>query len=151
MAKKKSDDEKKKSKLPIIGALVLAVVAYKFVLAPTPPAESKPAAAEEHVEVEEGGVVPLPELVLNLADEEPRYLRVGLALILEAGTPIEKMEEELPIASDVAVDVLSAKTFAELREPGAKQAVKEELSEKVRKAFHDEKVVRVIFTSFVMQ
>ena len=42
----------------------------------------------------------------------------------------EHFGEEVPPASDVLLDVLS---------------------EKVRKAFHDEKVVRVIFTTFVMQ
>ncbi len=149
--KKKSDDgDKKKSKLPMIGVLVLAVVAYKFVLAPKPSAA--PVLAEgEHAVIEEGPVVPLPELVLNLANAETRYLRVGIALILEKGTSTEHMKEELPIASDVAVDVLSEKTYEELRAPGAKQHIKEELSEKVREAFHDEKVARVIFTSFVMQ
>jgi len=148
---KKSDESKKKGKAPmLVGAAILAVVAYKFVLAPTAPAE--PAAAEgEPVVLEEGAVAPLPELVLNLADHDPRYLRVGIALILEAGVSIESVEEELPIASDVVVDVLSSKTFAELREPGAKQLVKEELSKQVREAFHGEKVVRVLFTSFVMQ
>ena len=148
---KKSDEPKKKGKLPmIIGAVIVAVVAYKFLLAPAAPAE--PVAAEgEAAVIEEGAVVALPELVLNLADPEPRYLRVGIALILEAGVSIEGVEEELPIASDVAVDVLSSKTFAELRQPQAKQQIKEELSKKVREAFHGETVVRVLFTSFVMQ
>lgn len=148
---KKPDETKKKGKLPmIVGGAIVAFVAYKLLLAPAAPAEPA-AAAGEAVVVEEGAVVPLPELVLNLADEDPRYLRVGIALILEAGVSIEAVEEELPIASDVAVDVLSAKTFTELRQPGVKQLIKEELSKKVREAFHDEKVVRVLFTSFVMQ
>ena len=147
-----SDGEKgkKPKRLPMmVGLGLVAFAAYKFVLAPAPAAESKtPDGAEEIVE---GAVVPLPELVLNLADRDPRYLRVGIALILEEGTSTESMKEELPIASDVAVDVLSAKTFADLHQPGAKQAIKEELSRKVRTAYHDEKVARVIFTSFVMQ
>ena len=154
MAKKStSDEDVKKNKLPmILGVVVVAIVGYKFVLAPKP-APAEPAAAADGAEevLAEGTVASLPELVLNLADVEPRYLRVGIALILEAGVSIESVEEELPIASDVAVDLLSAKTFSELREPGAKQIVKEELSKKVREAFHGEKVVRVIFTSFVMQ
>ena len=146
-----SDGEgKKPKKLPMmIGLALVAAAGYKFVLAPAPAAEGK---AKDGVEqLEEGPVVPLPELVLNLADRDPRYLRVGIALILEEGTSTESMKEELPIASDVAVDVLSARTFADLHQPGAKQAIKEELSRKVRAAYHDEKVVRVIFTSFVMQ
>jgi flagellar basal body-associated protein FliL len=149
---KKSDEPKKKGKLPlIIGGAIVAFVAYKFLLAPAAPAEPAAADGAHETVLEEGAVAPLPELVLNLADQDPRYLRVGIALILEAGVSMESVEEELPIASDVAVDVLSSKTYAELRQPGAKQQIKEELSKKVREAFHDEKVVRVLFTSFVMQ
>ena len=118
---------------------------------PAPKTTDTTAAAAEKV-VEEGAVVPLPDLTLNLADTgQARYLRVGIALVLEKGTTSESMKEELPIASDVAVDTLSAKTYAELNASGAKQAVKAELTEKVREAYHDEKVARVIFTSFVMQ
>jgi flagellar protein FliL len=151
--KGKGDDEKKplsKKLMPVV-VILGAVAAYKFVLAPKPaekPEGEVGAAAEEIVE---GPVVTLPEQVLNLAGDENHYLRIGVALILEEGTSAEHMEEELPIASDVVVDVLSAKTPEELREPDAKAAVKEELSELVREAYHGEKVARVIFTTFVMQ
>jgi flagellar basal body-associated protein FliL len=154
-AKKKKGEEEAKGgsrKKQIIGAVLIAAVAYKFVLAPkpkaAPPAENAGAAAK----IEEGVVVPLPDLTLNLADAgNARYLRVGIALILEKGTTAEAIKEELPIASDVAVDTLSAKTYNELIAPGAKTAIKAELSEAVRKAYEDKKVARVIFTSFVMQ
>lgn len=152
---KKGEEEKKKplgKKLLPLFVLLGAGAAYKFVLAPKPAEKATEgevgAAAEAIVE---GPVVTLPEQVLNLAGAENHYLRVGVALILEEGTSAEAMEEELPIASDVVVDVMSAKTPEELREPAAKTAAKEELSEKVREAYHDEKVARVIFTTFVMQ
>jgi flagellar basal body-associated protein FliL len=156
-AKKKDEEEKKKNpKVKIIAAIAVAAVAYKFVLAPKPKAEPPAEQAGAAEKIEEGAVVSLPELTLNLADTgSTRYLRVGVALILEKGAGGGGhgggIEEELPIASDVIVDVLSGKTYAELAAPGAKTAVKAELSEKVREAFHDEKVARVIFTSFVMQ
>lgn len=155
--KKKGDDEAKKSpKMKIIVLVVLAALAYKFVLAPKPAAKKETATDGAAEKIEEGAVVSLPELTLNLADTgTARYLRVGIALILEKGAGGGhgggSFEEELPIASDVAVDVLSSKTYAELSAPGAKQEVKAELSEKVREAFHGETVARVIFTSFVMQ
>ena len=154
MAKSKTDDDAKaKSKLPkIVIGLVLLVVAYKFVLAPKKDASANATgAAGAAAEVKEGEVMSLPELTLNLADAQPRYLRVGIALILQAGTSTESMKSDAPIASDVAVDVLSARTYAELHAPGAKQAVKDELSKKVREAYDGKKVARVIFTSFVMQ
>jgi flagellar protein FliL len=150
---KKGEEEKKPlgKKLMPVFVLLGAAAAYKFVLAPKPaekPEGRVGAAAETIVE---GPVVTLPEQVLNLAGEENHYLRIGVALILEEGTDAEHMAEELPIASDVVVDVMSAKTPEELRDPEAKTTAKEELSEKVREAFHDEKVARVIFTTFVMQ
>lgn len=154
MAKSATDDGgKAKSKLPkIILAVVVAAAGYKFMLAPKKDASATEAGkGGAAAQVAEGEVMSLPELTLNLADEQPRYLRVGIALILEAGTSTESMKGDAPIASDVAVDVLSARTYEDLHAPGAKQAVKEELSKKVREAYEGKKVARVIFTSFVMQ
>jgi len=153
----KGDEEKKKggivTKLKPVLMIVAAVAGYKFFLAPKP--ASTPAASEVSAaavaEPEEGSIIAMPELVLNLAGPKTTYLRVGAALVLEKGIKPETMTEEVPLASDVLVDVLSAKTPEELREPDAKTALKKELSEKVRHAFHDAKVVRVIFTTFVMQ
>ncbi|HVT76405.1 MAG TPA: flagellar basal body-associated FliL family protein [Acidimicrobiales bacterium] len=156
MAKKKKGAEeegaKKSNKTKmIIVAVVIAAAGYKFVLAPKPAPKANGTAVSAQ-KIQEGEVTPLPDLTLNLADPgTSRYLRVGLALILEKGTTAESMKNELPIASDVAVDVLSSKTYAELNAPGAKDTIKAELSEKVRKAYDDKKVARVIFTSFVMQ
>jgi flagellar FliL protein len=153
--KGKGDDEEKKpliKKLMPVLVILGAAGAYKFVLAPKPAPKATDgevgAAAEA---IAEGPVVTLPEQVLNLAGNENHYLRIGVALILEEGTTAESMTEELPIASDVVVDVMSAKTPEELRDPEAKTTAKEELSTKVREAYHDEKVARVIFTTFVMQ
>lgn len=153
--KKKGDDEEKKggnrTKM-IIAVVVIAALGYKFMLAPKPAPKANGESSVAAQKIQEGEVIPLPDLTLNLADPgNARYLRVGLALVLEKGTTAEAMKNELPIASDVAVDELSAKTYAELNAPGAKAAIKADLSEKVRKAYDDKKVARVIFTSFVMQ
>lgn len=156
MAKKKAkdDDAKGGSKKKIIILVVVAALAYNFVLKPKPKAEEV-AATDAHgataEKIEEGSVIAIPDLTLNLAGGENHYLRVGIALILEKGTSTEHFKEELPIASDVAVDVLSEKTYEQLKEPGAKTELKAELSEKVREAYHGEAVARVIFTSFMMQ
>lgn len=161
MAKKKKSDEEldgeesggksKKKLLFVVGPLLLVAVAYKFVLAPSPAANAEETGEDTVTELEEGEVAPIPELVLNLADPEPRYLRVGLALVLEKGTTADSIQSELALASDAAIDYLSSKTYAELAAPSAKLMVKDELSVLVREAYGGEKVVRVIFTSFVMQ
>ncbi len=162
MAKKKKKEEeeeeegkgKGKLKLVVIG-IVGAAAVYKFVLAPSPaPVDEDAEAVDEQAErvVEEGDIFPLEEIVVNLADtDENRYLRVGLALVLEEGTAVTVMEAEAPIAIDAAIDYLSAQTFAFLREPGSKSDVRDELSAKIREAYNDEKVARVLLTTFVMQ
>ena len=155
-AKKKGKDEEAKSggkKKQIIAVVIVAALGYKFMLAPKPKPKEEVAAgaAGAAVKIEEGAVIALPDLTLNLAGDQTHYLRVGIALILEKGTSAEAIKEELPIASDVAVDTLSEKTFAELNAVGAKAEIKKELSEKVREAYENSKVARVIFTSFVMQ
>lgn len=156
--KKKTEDDaeesggKDKKKL-IIGGVVAVALVYNFVLKPAP-AEEDPEAIDDAAErvIEEGDIFPMEELVVNLTDtDENRYLRVGLALVLEAGVSPESMESESPIAVDAAIDYLSAQSFADLRAPGSKTTVREELSTLIRAAYDDEKVVRVLLTTFVMQ
>ncbi|MCB0995923.1 MAG: flagellar basal body-associated FliL family protein [Acidimicrobiales bacterium] len=149
--KSEEDGKKGKKKKAIIAGVVLLGAAYQFVLKPSPPPED-PAAAGEEVEIEEGDVVPLPELVVNLADtEEIRYLRVGVAVVLEKGVDGGAVEPELPRISDIVIDMASEYTFEELRADGAKQALKDRLSEAARIEFDDSTVARIIFTTFVMQ
>ena len=157
--KKKGDDEeeeggksKGKGKMIAGGVIALAAV-YKFVLAPAPAPEDAEAIDEaaERV-VEEGLIFPMEELVVNLTDEgENRYLRIGLALVLEEGVAVEAMEPEAPIAIDAAIDYLSAQSFDELLTPGSKSEIRDELSTLIRTAYDDEMVVRVLLTTFVMQ
>jgi flagellar basal body-associated protein FliL len=160
MAKKKKaaeeEDEggkgKRKGKMIAVGLVGIAAL-YKFVLAPAP-AEEAVDAIDEQAErvIEEGDIFPMEELVVNLTDrDDSRYLRVGLALVLEAGTSPDSMETEAPIAIDAAIDYLSAQSFADLREPGSKSEIRDELSARIRAAYGDEKVVRVLLTTFVMQ
>ena len=139
----------------IVAGVVGAVVVYKFVLAPAPAEEAADAdAVEEQAErvVEEGLILPMEEIVVNLADTtENRYLRIGIALVLEDGVAVETVEPETARAIDATIDYLSGQTFASLREPGSKTTVREELSLRIREAFGDEMVVRVLLTTFVMQ
>jgi flagellar protein FliL len=155
MADESDDDAaaaaKKKKKKMIIGGLVVAGLAYQFVLKPSPPVED-PAAAEAEEVIEEGEVATIEELVVNLADrDEVHYLRVGVGVVLEAGIAVADIEPELAKINDVVIDIVSTKTFDELRGPGATAALKDQISEAARAAFDDERVVRIIFTSFVMQ
>lgn len=159
MADEETDEEAaaaaaaaKKKKM--IGLVVVAGLLYQFVLKGSPPPEEEEAAAEAAAElvVEEGEIAPLEELVVNLADQdELHYLRLGVAAVLSVDFPLADIEPELLKVNDVVIDVVSRKTFAELRVTGATTALKEEISLAVQEAFPDGEVVRVIFTTFVMQ
>ena len=157
--KKKDDEEEEKGggKMKIVGGVVGAILVYRFVLAPAPapaPVDGEAAAAEESAEreVAEGLIFPMEEIVVNLSDTDAnRYLRVGMALVLEEGVAVETVEPEAPRATDAAIDYLSSQSFETLREPGSKTVIREELSTRIREAFGAEMVVRVLLTTFVMQ
>lgn len=161
MAKKKkkteTDEEESsgKSKPKIVGAAIVgAVVVYKFVLAPSP-APADPAAAGTPATTTlapEGEIFPLTEIVVNLADTDTsRYLRAGLALVLEQGVSSANMPTESAKATDAAIEYLSELTYQDLQEPGSKTLVREELSKRIRAAYDDSTVLRVLLTTFVMQ
>ena len=135
----------------LVGLALAGGAVYQFVLAPAPEAEG---AAVDVVEEapEEGLIFPMAEIVVNLADDtESRYLRIGMALVLEEGVTLEEIEPESPRAIDAAIDYLSDQTFAALRQPGSKTVVRDDLSARIRAAFGDEMVLRVLLTTLVMQ
>ena len=163
MADEENEDEEaaaaaaaKKKKKVMIGAFLASAAVYKFVLSgggEVPPdalASVDGVVAEE--QVAEGDIIPIPEMTLNLADEdELRFARIGLAVVLLEGEDPVVAGTKMPLVQDVVVDVVGEMTFAELRAPGAKEALKEKVSELSREAFDGETVSRVLFTSFVMQ
>ncbi len=155
MADEKAEDAEepsgggKKKMIMGLGGVLLLGAAYQFVLKPAP--EVIIVEADAEVELIEGEIVELPEMVLNLNGEGAGYLRVGIAVILEEGTLAADFEAESAIAKDVAIEFLSAQTQEDLRDPAAKKKAKEDLSTLMREAYGDEKVVRVLFTTLVMQ
>ena len=156
MAEETTDEEAaaaaaKAKKKKMVGLLVVAGLAYQFVLKGSPPPEEL-AGAEAEIVIEEGEIAPLEELVVNLADtDQVHYLRLGVAAVLNAEFALDTIEPQLAKVSDVVIDVVAAKTFVELREAGATTALKAEISEAVQAVFEEDEIVRVIFTTYVMQ
>ncbi len=152
----------KKKIIMIVGALALLGGVYKFVLAkPAEPASSltpEELAAmmtEEEkaalLEPPEGEILQMEEMIVNLAGPEETYLKIRLALVLDTLTLAEEFEHHLPIAQDVAVHYLSSLEPEELRTAEGREHVKEELTELVKEAYHEEHVLRVLITELVMQ
>jgi flagellar FliL protein len=98
-----------------------------------------------------GAVVAIEEtMTINLADAH--YLKLGFALQMteEAG----EAEVDLAEARDLAIDNYTGKELAELETEKGRLKAKEELLEKIEKAYNvDDKhlVMGIYFTSFVTQ
>ncbi len=144
----------KKKLIMIVVVIAVLGAVYQFVLKSSAPEEIDGAMPEEipaEVELIEGEIVELEEMILNIGGEGSGYLRIGLAIVLEEGTPAADFEAESAIAKDVAIQYLSSLTDDKLRSTEGRQEVKDKLSMLIREAYGDEKVIRVLFTALVMQ
>jgi len=109
-------------------------------------------------------IEPRPELgklekmgsfLVNLADvEETHYLRSVIELeqnygsAPEFGNEIGNRKSQL---RDVIISTLSAKTSDQLRTPEGKEALKEELKERINSVLAKGQIARVYFTEFAIQ
>ncbi len=144
---------KKKIIMAVAGLGAVGAV-YNFVLKPAPEPTPEEMAAVEEMEEEiiEGEIVELEEMILNIGDSEnPGFLRIGVAVVLDEMTMAADFEAESAIAKDVIIHYLSSINQDQLRSIEGRELAKAELSVLLREAYDDEKVVRVLFTALVMQ
>jgi len=108
---------------------------------------TKPAAAEPPPVA--GAVIALDPISLNLADQH--YLKLGLAL---QATATAHDAPDGSKALDLAIAEFSGLPMAELADETKREHYKDELQEKIVKAYeeeHHETVMGIYFTQFVMQ
>ncbi|GAA3448153.1 flagellar basal body-associated FliL family protein [Planomonospora venezuelensis] len=141
-AEEAKDGGKKSKKLFIIAGAVLVVVAaaaayFLFFAGGGEPAEEpKP---------EPGAVAALDAITINLADGH--FLKLKLAL--QATAEVHEAPDGSK-ALDLAIDQFSNKAVDELSSDKARNLAKQELLEKVEKAYEGE-IMNIYFTEFVMQ
>ncbi|WP_330186432.1 flagellar basal body-associated FliL family protein [Dactylosporangium sp. AC04546] len=107
------------------------------------------AAAENEPEPTPGAVVVLDAITINLADGH--YLKLKLSL--QATTDAAE-EPDGSKALDIAIDLYSNRDMAELMSNGEREKTKTELTEKIVKAYTEDKkklIMGVYFTTFVIQ
>jgi flagellar FliL protein len=101
---------------------------------------------EEEVKTPEPGlVVALEPITINL--EDGHFLKVSIAL---QATIDAHEEPDGSKALDILISQFSNRSVAELSTNEARDEMKKELVEKIKKAYHEE-VYDVYFTEFVMQ
>lgn len=134
---------KKKLKLIIIIAVAVLVVGaaawFFFLKGPSEP-EAEPAP-------EPGEVLTVEAMSINLADGHYLRLGLGLQLVLDAGAhgPVDAAP-----ARDAAIALFSGRTVAEIADPTTREALKAELTETLKVAYHEE-VMDVYLTDYVTQ
>jgi flagellar FliL protein len=101
--------------------------------------------AEEEPKPEEGAVLELSSITINLSDGH--YLKIGLALQATADAHEEPAGAK---ALDLAIDQFSEYSMAELSSGEGRREAKAKLLEHVEEAYEGE-VMNVYFTEFVMQ
>jgi flagellar FliL protein len=131
--------KKGKKKLVIVMVLVLVLAgAGYFVMGRGSKAEAAPAPVA-------GAAVPLEAINLNLAGGH--YLKLGLAL---QATADAKEAPDGSKALDLAIEVFSNKSLAELNSAASRHKAKEDLVKRISKAY-DGDVMDVYLTEFVTQ
>jgi flagellar basal body-associated protein FliL len=133
--------------LVVLGGLGAAgwIAVPRFLKRSPAPAEAKPAP------VSVKATVPLGAVVVNLAGESRRYVRVGVSLGVSAVKDVKEVEEAKAQLLDAVIAVLASRNADTLVTEHGREEVKAELIERAHKELALESVVRVYFTEFVIQ
>jgi flagellar basal body-associated protein FliL len=99
-----------------------------------------------------GPMVKLNPLVINLKDEKGRHY-VKVRIILEVARPgwVEEINARLPLLTDIVILTLSDKHLADLRDPGAKDSLKNDFLKKFNESLQGEKISQIYFDEFIYQ
>ncbi len=108
-----------------------------------------PAAAEAPIPVK--ATVPLGSVVVNLAGEQRRYVKVAVDIGVPSEEDAKEIEEHRAQLLDLVISMVSTLEVEELTSPEARNELKEELLARIREELHLEKVGGVYFTEFVIQ
>jgi flagellar FliL protein len=128
--------------LPVVLLLGGGGAAYHFV------SSSKPSAPPEQT-----CQLDLPDLTLNLADEDrPHYLKTGVSLVIVGAAPEETLLERESQTRDAVIMVMTQHTYRELLSPEGKETLKSNIQTAVNAVLCEDgfEVRDVLFTEFIM-
>jgi flagellar FliL protein len=132
----------------------------------TQPAEPRPAeaaqepaaAAEKGGEGEKGGppgklgtIVDLDPFIVNLADQEPRYLKLTIKLEVEGPELKAEILQRVPQVRDSLLVLLSSKESVTLKPATGKLQLRDEILQRINSLLASGKARNVYFTEFVVQ
>jgi flagellar FliL protein len=90
--------------------------------------------------------------IVNLADNQgERYLKVVMQLEVSDPMVSAQLEQLKPKLRDNVMDLLTAKSYAELMDSGGKQRLRDEIVLRLNSFLTKGGIVKVYFTEFVIQ
>ncbi len=98
-----------------------------------------------------GKIFDLDSFVVNLADEQPRFMRVSISIEYKADFDQEMIEERLPQIKDAVLTYLPSKRTDEIMHVAGKDEIRTDLMAKINSFFSNEIVTNLYFTEFVIQ
>ena len=155
--------------LPIINlvllVLVLAVggfIAWKMMSMEQAPSGSEQPGIEQtdettipEAEDEAEGppvMIDIDNITVNLADtDQSRFLRTQIKLEVRSEEAKAKVDENMVKINDLIITVLASKTFADIRTPQGKYALKEDLIYRMNRVVGGKPIKNLYFTDFVSQ
>jgi flagellar protein FliL len=103
-------------------------------------------------EKEDRPTVPLEEFVVNLADaEQARYLKAKVELEVANEEVKVSCEGNLPAIRNSLVELLSSKTFSQIRDIRGKTRLRQEIIVRLNEILGTNGITQVYFTDFIIQ
>ncbi|MCP3935849.1 MAG: flagellar basal body-associated FliL family protein [Actinomycetia bacterium] len=105
-------------------------------------------------DLNDGAILAVGTLTVNLTDEQPHFGRVAFSVVLVEGTDPLPIEPQLPLLLDAALKRLSSYTADELRTTQGQERLRNELSSDAIELLNDETdrvVKRVVLTDLLVQ
>lgn len=159
----KSDSKESKDgglggKLKIVGAVVISLAAGYFFFG-RGGASAETAVTTTTIpltEESEGAVAEVGTLTVNLADESPRFARVGVALVLVEGTDPLLVEGKFPLVLDAVLSEVGQFTAAELLSENGFDELRSRIGVHAVEIYNDEDegervVKRIVLTELLVQ
>ncbi|MCZ7587095.1 MAG: flagellar basal body-associated FliL family protein [Deltaproteobacteria bacterium] len=95
--------------------------------------------------------VALKEFVVNLADQEPRYLKATVQLEVANEKVAAACEANMAAIRNSLVELLSSKAYLQIRDVRGKTKLREEVIVRLNEILGANGITQVYFTDFIVQ
>lgn len=92
-----------------------------------------------------------PFIVNLMTQNSRRYLKTSITLELSNDKLQEEVDSKSTIIKDIIIDVLSSKSIEKIVTAKGKEAIKDEMLQRINQVLVDGSVNNIFFTEFVVQ